>query len=207
LIRAPRPCAEPPRAVSRATRRALRCSGESGGSDTSEPAVTSGCASALSGSPNSHSKLAGPTPRLSAVIAGGVDAPAGAESGVCRRAGPEGGRSERAGSETRACARAATRVGGLWTGAAGGASGIARIGASGIARAGASGIGRASASGIATAGASGIGRASASGIPSVGAAATAGSVDHDARVRAAASRVDTRSSFGSRAASTRAPNP
>jgi hypothetical protein len=69
-MRAPRPCAEPPRAVSLATFRALRSVGESDGSDAIGPTVTSGWASAFSGSPNSHSKLAGPIPRLSGVIAG-----------------------------------------------------------------------------------------------------------------------------------------
>ena len=77
LIRAPRPYGEPPRAVSLATRRALRCCGVRGGNDTTGPAVTSGWASALSGSPNSHSKLAGPMPRLSGVITCGPDAGAG----------------------------------------------------------------------------------------------------------------------------------
>jgi hypothetical protein len=77
LMRAPRPCAEPPRAVSLATFRALRSVGESDGSDAIGPTVTSGWASAFSGSPNSHSKLAGPIPRLSGVIAGAGGAAAG----------------------------------------------------------------------------------------------------------------------------------
>jgi hypothetical protein len=82
LIRAPRPIAEPPRAVSLATRRALRSSGESCGSDAIGPGVTSGWASAFSGSPNSHSKLAGPIPRLSGVIAGAAsDVTPGAGAG------------------------------------------------------------------------------------------------------------------------------
>jgi len=72
LISAPRPYGEPPRAVSRATRRAVRCWDDIDGSETSGPEVTSGCDSALSGSPNSHSKLAGPRPRLSGVSAGTV---------------------------------------------------------------------------------------------------------------------------------------
>ena len=69
LIRAPRPYGEPPRAVNRDSRRARCSSRDSAGSDAPGPTVTSGCASALSGSPNSHSKLAGPSPRASGVRA------------------------------------------------------------------------------------------------------------------------------------------
>ncbi|HTP19626.1 MAG TPA: hypothetical protein VMJ65_08475 [Solirubrobacteraceae bacterium] len=76
LISAPRPYAEPPRAVNRATRRAVRAADDIGGSEASGPGVTSGWDSAFSGSPNSHSKLAGPSPRLSGVIAGAGGAPA-----------------------------------------------------------------------------------------------------------------------------------
>jgi hypothetical protein len=83
LIRAPRPHALPPCAVNLATRRALRSAGESDGSEVIGPGVTSGWASAFSGSPNSHSKLAGPIPRLSGVIEGaGSGVIAGAGSGV-----------------------------------------------------------------------------------------------------------------------------